>query len=80
MYWRVEIYRPHPPPDGFQDPWRNEKRTGHSEDAVQDRATNLEKDFFRKRSHQEGTVERKEMIDRKSRISFKRQCELLKLP
>ncbi|MDM7994672.1 MAG: IS3 family transposase [Acidobacteriota bacterium] len=40
----------------------------------------LENDFLGECAHQSGTAERKKMIDRKAKLSIKRQCALLKLP
>ena len=52
---------------------------GSEDTARQDRATDLGERFFRKRAHQGGPAERKEMIDRTHDLPVTRQCQILKL-
>ncbi len=70
--------------DGTLGPslWRcvGQAAGGGSEDAArQDRAADPGERFFRKRAHQGGPAERKEMIDRTHDLPVTRQCQILKL-
>ena len=59
---------------------KNKGRRAQSQDTPrQDRAAHAGERFFRKRTHQGGIAERKEIIDRTHELPLVRQCQILEL-